>query len=136
MNQSQGQPTLETPRLILRPFTFEDVPSVTRYAGAREISMMTLNIPHPYDEQMAREWIEKNLDAFEQGKAAVFAIVSRDAQDEDGKYAIGGIGLHTSAEHSRAEIGYWLGVPFWNRGYVTEATQAIVDYGFETLNLR
>jgi RimJ/RimL family protein N-acetyltransferase len=48
---------------------------------------------------------------------------------------MGAIGLHVTRNHDRAEIGYWLGVPYWNRGYVTEAAKAIVDYVFNTLDL-
>ena len=40
------------------------------------------------------------------------------------------------SEHRRAELGYWLGVPYWGKGYATEASQEILRFGFETLKLR
>ena len=47
----------------------------------------------------------------------------------------GGMGLHPEMQHRRAEIGYWIGVPFWGNGYATEAAREVVRYGFERLNL-
>ncbi|MDH4351518.1 MAG: GNAT family N-acetyltransferase, partial [Gemmatimonadota bacterium] len=49
---------------------------------------------------------------------------------------VGAIGLILRPEHSRAELGYWIGRPFWGRGYATEAAGAMLRYGFETLGLR
>ena len=43
---------------------------------------------------------------------------------------MGAIGLHVEQKHERAEIGYWLGVPYWGHGYTTEAARAVVDYAF------
>lgn len=42
----------------------------------------------------------------------------------------GGVGLRIEAEHRRVELGYWIGVPYWGNGYATEASRALVDYGF------
>jgi RimJ/RimL family protein N-acetyltransferase len=48
---------------------------------------------------------------------------------------MGAVGLTITPAHARAELGYWLGVPYWNRGYSTEAANAIVDFGFTRLGL-
>lgn len=48
---------------------------------------------------------------------------------------IGGIGLIFERRCNRAEIGYWIAEPFWNKGYATEATKSIIKFGFEILNL-
>lgn len=64
------------------------------------------------------------------GMLASFAIVAAATQD-----LIGAMGLAISAAHARAELGYWAGVPFWNRGYATEAGAMIVRFGFEQLGL-
>jgi RimJ/RimL family protein N-acetyltransferase len=48
---------------------------------------------------------------------------------------IGAMGIHISQSHNRAELGYWIGVPYWNQGYCTEAARAVLRYGFETLGL-
>jgi RimJ/RimL family protein N-acetyltransferase len=45
------------------------------------------------------------------------------------------VGLHIEAAHARAELGFWIGVPYWGRGYATEAARAVVKYAFETRKL-
>jgi RimJ/RimL family protein N-acetyltransferase len=47
----------------------------------------------------------------------------------------GGAGLDISETHQRAELGYWIGVPLWRRGYATEAARAVVEFGFANLGL-
>jgi RimJ/RimL family protein N-acetyltransferase len=116
------RPTLTTERLVLRPFVLADAPAVQRLAGDREIAANTLLIPHPYPEGAAEEWI-KGHD--EQSTNQIFAISLRGVGE-----AIGAIGLHVERKHERAEIGYWLGVPYWGHGYTTEAARAVVGYAF------
>ncbi len=118
---------LATDRLLLRPFTLDDAPAVQRLAAAYEIAENTLLIPHPYPEGAAAEWIAS------QPRSAnnhVFAITLLDGGD-----VAGAIGLEAQPEHGRGEIGYWIGVPYWNRGYVTEAARAVLTWGFESLGL-
>ena len=118
-------PTLSTERLILRPFEPEDAPEVQRLAGMHEIADMTLHIPHPYEDGMAEEWMQTHREQFEEGRQLTLAITDR----EDGKL-LGAIGLQFHKDHRRGELGYWVGVPYWNRGYCTEAAQAMLQYGF------
>lgn len=118
---------IATERLLLRSFTAADAPAVQSLASAYEIAESTLLIPHPYPEGAAAEWIAK------QGTSPnhhVFAITLRDSGE-----VIGAIGMDLTPEHDRGEIGYWIGVPYWNRGYVTEAARAVVGWGFESLGL-
>ena len=108
-----------------------DAPAITRLAGDRAIAATTLMIPHPYNKSMAEKFIRMQAAAFKKGKAAIFAITL--IAD---KCLIGAIGLTINREHKRAELGYWIGKPFWNKGYATEAGRAMLQYGFETLGLR
>lgn len=124
------RPVLETERLILRPFTLADAPEVQRLAGAWEIADTTLNIPHPYRDGMAEEWIGRHQERFDRGELASFAIVLRD----EGRL-IGAIGLAISERFDRGEMGYWIGVPYWNQGYCTEAARAVLEYGFSVRGL-
>jgi len=124
------QPVLETERLILRPFTPEDAPVVQRLAGDDAIYSTTLNIPHPYEDGLAEQWIGTHTGEFEKGRSATFAVVRRG----DG-LLIGAVGLTIRREHDRAEIGYWIGRPYWNNGYCSEAARAVLRYGFRTLGL-
>lgn len=124
------QPVLETPRLSLRPFTLADAPDVQRLAGASEVAETTLNVPHPYEDGMAEQWIGGQADRFTAGSNVAYAITLR-----DGGTLLGAISLMITAQHHRAEMGYWLGVPFWNQGYMTEAARGLVGYGFRARGL-
>ncbi|HEX9162744.1 MAG TPA: GNAT family protein [Thermoanaerobaculia bacterium] len=119
-------PVLRGERVTLRPFEMSDAPRVQQLAGAREVALNTLLIPHPYPDGAAEEWIGLQKQKAEEGHIN-FAI--------DAGELVGAIGLVTKKEWGRAEVGYWIGVPFWGRGYATEATGLIIGYGFEHLNL-
>jgi RimJ/RimL family protein N-acetyltransferase len=119
-------PTLETARLRLRPYAAADVPELIPLIGAREVAATTGRIPHPYTEQDARQFI-----AAAQGDDEIrLAVTLR----SDG-CMIGGIGLRLFLPHQNAELGYWLGVPYWKKGYATEAAREMLHYGFENLRL-
>ena len=124
-------PTLKTERLILRPFSLADAKDVQRLAGDVSIAKTTLTIPHPYEDGMAEEWIGTHQKDYDEGTQVVFAIVSQGDNE-----LIGAIGLSSiKREFENAELGYWIGVEFWNKGYCTEAARAVLKYGFEKLGL-
>ena len=127
---SRHLPTLRTHRLALRPFGIADAPRVQSLAGAKEIYATTLNIPHPYGPGLAEQWIASHATQFDAGKGATLAITLA-----EGGELVGAIGLVAQPEHQRAELGYWIGVPYWNRGYCTEAAVAMIQYGFDELGL-
>jgi ribosomal-protein-alanine N-acetyltransferase len=124
------QPTLQTQRLILRPFELTDGEDVRRLAGEWAIADTTLQIPHPYEVGMSEEWILTRGPRFEAGEEVVFAIVLR----ESGQL-IGAMGLVIEGQFRRAELGYWIGRLYWGHGYCTEAGKAVLEYGFHSLNL-
>ena len=121
------RPTLHTARCILRPFALDDVPQVLALAGAREVAATTLHIPHPYPPDMAAVWIDTHQPAFEARRLINFAI-------ETEAQLCGCIGLGLD-NFRNGELGYWLGVPFWNRGLCSEAAREIARFAFETLQL-
>ena len=125
-----GIPTLETERLILRPFRLEDAADVQRLAGDRSIADTTLNIPHPYKDGMAEGWISKHQPGFEGGKGVTFAITCK-----TGDSLIGAIGLMGMVTGHQAELGYWIGQPYWSQGFCTEAGAAVLRYAFSELGL-
>lgn len=124
------RPTLQTDRLLLRPFTLDDAARVQELAGEKEIASTTLNIPHPYELGMAEAWIKNQPEAFVKGESLTLAIVLKKE-----KQLIGAIGLEIDSRHDRAELGYWIGIPYWNNGYATEAARAVLEYGFVERNL-
>jgi ribosomal-protein-alanine N-acetyltransferase len=124
------QPALETPRLTLRPFRPDDAPAVQELAAAFEVADTTLNIPHPYPAGAAEAWIATHPAQWEDGTLAVFAIVARDMSS-----LVGAIGLVIAPQHACAELGYWIGKPYWGRGFATEAGRAVLHFAFGPLAL-
>lgn len=124
------QPSLETERLLLRAFTLADAPAVQDLAGAIEIASTTLRIPHPYEEGMAEAWIRSLDPVREEGTEIIFAITERETD-----LLVGAMGLTLEPVHVRAEMGYWIGKPFWGRGYASEAGRALLGFGFDRLGL-
>ncbi|MCC6140862.1 MAG: GNAT family N-acetyltransferase [Nitrospira sp.] len=122
-------PSLKTTRLLLRPFQPSDAAGIQRLAGTKEVAVGTF-LPHPYDHGMAEQWIADRQRASDEGIAVSFAITLVD----DATF-IGSIGLDIVPIHRHARLSYWLGVPYWNRGYATEALRAVLGYGFRQLNL-
>jgi ribosomal-protein-alanine N-acetyltransferase len=123
-------PTLGTERLILRGFTLKDAPDVQRLAGEWEVARTLLSVPHPYEDGVAEEWISEHASVFERGEGVNFAVVLRERGE-----LCGSIGLLINARDANAELGYWIGAPYWGRGYATEAATEVVRYGFEQLGL-
>ncbi|MEX0742540.1 MAG: GNAT family N-acetyltransferase [Phycisphaeraceae bacterium] len=123
-------PELRTARLLLRGFTVADAGALRRLEGDRAVAETTLNIPHPYEEGVGEAWIGTHAKDFAEDRAAVFAVTPV-AGDE----LVGAVGLTINREHRHAELGYWIGHPYWGRGYATEATAELLRFGFTTLGL-
>src|SRR5262249_10520708 len=116
-------PVLETKRLALRAPRLEDAKTVAMLANDRRIAENTARIPHPYKKTDAESFI---AGANRTDSEAVFLITLRD------KTVIGACGVVLQDE--TPELGYWLGVKHWNKGYATEALHAVIDYAFTDLD--
>jgi ribosomal-protein-alanine N-acetyltransferase len=115
-------------RCTLRPWRRGDEPALVRHANNRNVSRnLRDRFPYPYTAADAAEWIAR---ASDQSRPTSFAIVV------DGE-PVGGIGIELGTDVFRrsAEIGYWLGEPFWGRGLATEALRALTDYAFVHFDL-
>jgi ribosomal-protein-alanine N-acetyltransferase len=123
-------PLIETPRLVLRAFDLTDAKRVQSLAGAKEVAGATALIPHPYPDGVAEQWISTHPAEWAAHRALSLAITLRQRGE-----LIGAIGLTFAVEHARAELGYWIGVPFWRQGFATEAAGAVTDFGFRVLGL-
>jgi RimJ/RimL family protein N-acetyltransferase len=108
----------------------EDAGCVRLLAGEKLIADTTAKIPHPYPDGLAGQWIASHPGDWESGKSAVFALTLR----TDG-VLIGSMSLMNIAGN-QAELGYWIGVEYWNQGYCTEACRCIVQFGFFVLKLQ
>lgn len=123
-------PVLTTPRLLLRAFAAADVPRLVALANDYEVARKTLNIPHPYTEADAHHWLRLTQQGFKQQTSYSFALELR----ATGEF-VGGMGLTLERRFDRAEVGYWLGHPYWGLGLATEALAAVLRFGFEALSL-
>lgn len=118
------QVELEGPGFRLRRWRRGDEPALVRYADNRKIwRNLTDRFPHPYDDAAARWWVA--LQERGEGPEYAFAI------EADGE-AIGGIGVSPRDDLNVkvAEIGYWLGEPFWGRGIASAALRLLTEWAF------
>ena len=127
-------PTLETDRLLLAALTPDEAPRVAELAGEKAVARNTESIPHPYTEEQAEAFLRELGERIDDGEAAVFGIFGIDLADEEA--LIGAVGLHPEPDHERARLGYWIGRPYWGRGYATEAARAAVDWAFGAFDLQ
>ncbi len=124
------QPDLKTERLLLRRFRLGDASEVQQLAGNFNVAKMTLNVPYPYAPGMAEEWIGSHQENWESRTRVVYAIVKLNSHQ-----LLGTTGL-MSIDGLQAELGYWIGEPYWGMGYCTEATEALIQFAFQKLGLR
>ena len=123
-------PTLKTNRLILRPFMGQDALRVQELAGDYEIAKTTLNVPHPYEDGMAEQWISTHEKSCVDNNLYTLAIVMKETNA-----LMGCISLSLNKGKHKGEVGYWLGLPYWGKGYCTEAVNAVIAFAFDTLNI-
>ncbi len=120
---------LRSDALLMRPLEADDADDILALATAKSIVENTF-VPAPYPPEAAHEFVRKSQDLWSDGEACVFGIVEAGSQ----RFA-GCMGLHPVLEHSRAEVGYWIGEPFQGRGLATVALSLLIQFGFESLKL-
>jgi RimJ/RimL family protein N-acetyltransferase len=119
----QGNSMLRTARLTLRAPRPDDAPAIARLANDRRIAENTARVPHPYTAADGRDFIASaNQDG---GEVTFFVTLPNDT-------VIGACGI-AALDGKHPEIGYWLGVPYWGKGYATEAARAVIDHAFADL---
>lgn len=112
----------------IRSFRLEDAPALARYGNSRAVWRNIWDQhPFPYRIEDAQEWIHY---AAQQDPETIFAIASSTE-------TIGCIGMLLQSDVARlsAEVGYWLGEPFWGRGIATGALEAFTKYVFAEFDL-
>lgn len=118
-------PVLLSQRLVLRAPHTEDIDALAHLANNAAIATMVSRMPHPYTAADAADFVRRtNLG--EIGKC-VYAITKA----ENGEF-LGCCALEPHQHDEALELGYWLGQPYWNKGYGTEAAHALIDMAFRT----
>ena len=122
--------TLETERLLLRPWQESDAEDLYTYARDPEVGPPAGWPPHTSVEN-SREIIRSVLSARE-----VYAVCRKDGKP------IGSIGLHLKGStdmtdrEDECELGYWIGKPYWGQGLIPEAAEELLRHAFEELGMR
>lgn len=122
-------PRIKTKRLLLRPFCLYD--AKTYFALATDPAVLSgTDMPHDLDEASAREWIVSHPECWERRKELFMLATSLENRE-----IIGSVSIFTHDRHNKAELGYWIAHSFWNKGFASEATLAMVTFAFETMKL-
>lgn len=111
--------------LSLRYIDNDDLNDIARLANDRDIAKTMASLPYPYTLTDAKTWLDYVVRTESEH---VFAIVNK-------KHFMGVVGLVLERDNNRAELGYWLGRQFWNKGFASGAVQMILGYAFSVLNV-
>lgn len=124
---------LATKRLTLRPFTLDDVNGLWPHVSDPRLPpLMSWNAHASKDE--TRAFVATCIEGVANNTGVVWAIEHE--RDFVGAIGLAGIKFQMAAWRiDRAELGYWIGIPFQRSGYMTEAAAEVVRFGFETLGL-
>jgi len=123
-------PILNAEDLTLRPFKKKDIPDIVRLAGDKKIYETTLNIPHPYSDKDAKSWLKFQKENLEAGKLVTYAVTLAETGG-----LVGSVSLTVNKRQNQAELGYWIGRPYWGGGYATRAARRLIQFGFEEMGL-
>ncbi|MFK8164025.1 MAG: GNAT family N-acetyltransferase [Lewinella sp.] len=123
-------PELTTVSLRLSALSEADIPLIVHYANNNYVARYTANIPHPYSEADAVFWLNMASEGLKEKNHFIFAL-----RNKETNAFMGGMGLRRHPEFNRAELGFWLGEPFWGQGLTSEAVAAIIRFGFGELGL-
>ncbi|UPA24367.1 GNAT family N-acetyltransferase [Shinella oryzae] len=121
-------PILLSPRLVMRAPHEDDIDALAHLANNANIANMVARMPHPYTVADAADFVRRTRDGAI-GKC-VYAITKAD----NGAF-LGCCGIEPHDDGRTVELGYWLGEPYWNQGYVTEAAHALIDMVFRTRDI-
>lgn len=121
---------IETRRLWLRWPRAADAAAIVRLAGERAVAEMTARIPHPIDPIGVEAFVLSARRDNAEGRALVMAITPRSSPAS----LIGVVGLEPDPDAAGGHLGYWLGMPYWGQGFMTEAAEALAESYFAYAN--
>ncbi len=121
-------PTLVGSRFTLRPFSMDDVSSLTRHMNDDRVARKVTHIPFPYTEDHAKAWLQKTERWVREDATRVDLAIVVDGE------VIGSVAFINLDGH-KAQVSYWLTPSEWGKGIIPEALRMLVDFGFTVLQL-
>lgn len=124
-------PVLETERLILRGFTYDDIDQYLKFFSDPDVQKYLGELPVPKDLKSARQWVDNMNGRCLKSKLVITWCIELKSQ----KAVVGRIDLGGFVRKSMADIAYYLSKEYWNKGIMSEAAKEVVTFGFEQLGL-
>ncbi len=121
---------LKGKRVTLRPLMKKDEKRIAELAHDKSIYRFT-RVPYPYKIAYAKKFISDSQGKMKEKEEYVFAITLNEDDELIGTASL----MRFDRMSNRAEVGYWLGKPYRNKGYVPEACKLIINFGFSKLKL-
>lgn len=133
-NNKLNFPVLYSSKLKLRPFNFEDVARVAELINNPCIIKMFdpsgSRIPYPYSIKDARDFISRHID-----DSPIKGVIAWGITLKEDNQIIGCIEARLNSEKRKSHLGYWIGEPYWNKGFCTEAMKSVIEYLFTKLDI-
>lgn len=114
---------ITTERLILRPVAADDAEAIATLADNYKVAVMLARLPYPYKLENARQFIDWVKAAPDDMKVFILCL-----RNEARTFI--GVCSYERRDDDHPELGYWLGEPYWGKGYMSEAVKAAVDHFF------
>ncbi len=114
----------------MRSPTAADAPRISELIGSWDIARWLVRVPYPYRINHAIAWVERSNQ--ERAAAMGWPFIMVRLEDQT---IIGSMDLSLEPDRITGALGYWIGEPYWNQGYATEAARAVIDFAFDTLAL-
>ena len=115
---------IKTENLLLREFTHEDFPALFEIFSDPETMR---HYPKPFDENRTKDWIEWNLQNYEEYGFGLWAVVLRETDEFIGDC---GLTIQNIDGESLPEIGYHIHKNHWRKGFGSEAASEVRDWAF------
>ncbi len=122
---------LETERLILRPVEESDAPALLPFVSDGDVAHNLTRVLHPYPEDALVPFIQSCVAAMERREQFDVVVTLKETGQAIGMCSLDEVNW----QHMRAEMGYYLGRPYWSQGYMTEAAKRMLEFGFWELGL-
>lgn len=123
-------PLPATRRLRLRELEPPDAPQLAAISNSRDLARMMVNVPHPYSQHDALRLIDGGVNVNRSGRGLMAGAVRKATS------VLIGVGAAVLVDIDTATISYWLGEPYWGRGYGSELVGALVTFAFASWNVR